>query len=388
MRIRVFNTNDALKQRGETQAKMDALIIQAGSREFTKPEQEQFDSLKAKKQDLQARLDRHAKGLPQLDDVGLPPVMLFAPRNGNGGNGLGNGPGNEVAASLADWCRSPKMATDSPLRFGTSDGLSAAVITEVEQAVQTYYANDAFRLAGSTIYQTDNTVPLVKPIVSAGADADKKNEGESATDSKPMQVDSFTFHGDKYSRLVKVSEEALMNSALNLPFEIVAELGASIVTGFTDTITAGLLTALQGNSDCFVDSGLDHYDAMLSLTLAPPLRFQSPANKFMLSRADLKRIKNVRSTQNEPLFDATSGTILGYGVVLNDALDRVVFGSWVSGAYVRKSPLTLIRLNELYSANGYVGFKMTQYLDSKFLASVHTVESQPLFYTNIETPGS
>lgn len=298
---------------------------------------------------------------------------------------------SEIAAATASWMRNEISASDNPLHITTSpisSGLAIAIRTDVNGPIRTYYANDAFARAGATIYETENVEPLVKPIVSAGTDPGTYVEGTSATESDPMQVDAFTFGGTKNSRLVKVSEISLMNSAMDLAGEILAELGASIVNGFTATATTALMAALHGNSNCFVDSGLDHYDAMLSLTLAPQQRFQNASNKFMLSRADLKRIKNVRSTQNEPLFDAESQTILGYGYVLNDNLTRVVFGSWADGAFVRKSPLVLQRLNELYSEQGHVGFKITQFLDQKFLASVTAVETQPLFYTNLETAGS
>jgi HK97 family phage major capsid protein len=374
------NPHECAKLRHETLQKMRALNAKASvgtGRDFTEDEQAEWEALTAVAEACSTRLNSLNYGKNNQ------PVIIQ-------GDDLGDArdAADTVAGSLHAWMRNPKMATDTPLRFGNSTGFDSAVITQVDTALPTYFTNDAFRLAGATVFQTENTVPLVQPIISAGSDFADFSEGSSATDSAPMEVDSFTFGGTKHARLVKVSEEALMNSSLNLPGDIVSELGASLVNTITAAATSALKTALQGNSACFVSSGLDHYDAMLSLTLAPPLRFQSPANKFMISRSDLKRVKNVRSTQNEPLFDPTTNTILGYGVVLNDGLDRIVFGNWQAGAYIRKTNLVMQRLIELYSANGYTGFKMTQWTDQKFLASVHAVTTQPLFYTNIETAGS
>jgi HK97 family phage major capsid protein len=297
--------------------------------------------------------------------------------------------------SISSFIRTGKiLATDTPLNVITSpvsSGLSAAIPKEILQALPAYFRNDAFLRAGATQIYTDSTIPLVMPIISAGADFDPFAEGASATESHPFQADDFTFGGQKYSRLVKVSEESLMNSALDLPSSIVAELAAGVVNSFTKTTTDALMTALYGNVGVtYIDRSqhTDLYGALLALVMAVPPRWDAPTNAFMLSRFDLQLVKNVRSTQNEPLFDPEANTIFGRPVVINDNLDRIVYGNWQAGAYVRKTPFVLLRLFELYSASGYQGFKATQYLDSKFLASVSSVSAQPLFFTNADSAGS
>jgi HK97 family phage major capsid protein len=318
------------------------------------------------------------------------------------GFNLNNLPKNEddenaapALEQLSTFLRTGKiLQTDNPLHIYTSPvsgGTAATIPTEILSSLASYFANDAFARAGATQYNTEGTAPLVKPVVSAGSDFDTFVEGQSATDSKPMEVDSFTFGGSKYSRLVKVSEEALMNSALDLPSEIVSELAASLVNTFTHAATTALVSALQGNAGtCFVDRTgyTDIYGALLALLLAVPPRWDSDSNVFMCSRYDLRIIKDVRSTQNEPLFDPTSGTIFGKRVVINDYLTRVVYGNFQGGAFIRKTPFTIYRLNELYSAEGHIGFRATQFTDSKFLASVHAVPAQPLFYTDLDAVGS
>jgi HK97 family phage major capsid protein len=297
--------------------------------------------------------------------------------------------------SISSFIRTGKiLATDTPLNVITSpvsSGLSAAIPKEILQALPAYFRNDAFLRAGATQIYTDSTIPLVMPIISAGADFDPFAEGASATESHPFQADDFTFGGQKYSRLVKVSEESLMNSALDLPSSIVAELAAGVVNSFTKTTTDALMAALYGNVGVtYIDRSqhTDLYGALLALVMAVPPRWDAPTNAFMLSRFDLQLVKNVRSTQNEPLFDPEANTIFGRPVVINDNLDRIVYGNWQAGAYVRKTPFVLLRLFELYSASGYQGFKATQYLDSKFLASVSSVSAQPLFFTNADSVGS
>ena len=84
-----------------------------------------------------------------------------------------------------------------------------------------------------------------------------------------------------------------------------------------------------------------------------------------------------------PFFNPETNQIFGKTAVLNDNLTggQVVYGSWVDGAFVRKSPFILLRLQELYSAQGLIGFKATQFLDQHFLAELTGVTVQPLHYT-------
>lgn len=62
-----------------------------------------------------------------------------------------------------------------------------------------YYNLDSFALAGARQLNTNDTIPLVMPVVSGGAAASTYNEGAAPTQSQPFQMDSFTFHGTKYS---------------------------------------------------------------------------------------------------------------------------------------------------------------------------------------------
>jgi HK97 family phage major capsid protein len=300
-----------------------------------------------------------------------------------------NGGASRLMNDLAMFYRGQEiLASDSPLFVG-SGGLSSTIPTQILAGLPTYATNDAFARAGATIYGTNDTNPLVKPIISAGAAPDTYGEGESSTDSHPMQVDSFTFGGTKYSRLVKASMEALMNSSLDLPGEITNELTVSVVNGFTAAISTAMMSALDGNPACFVESGSeDPYYSLNALINAVPVRFDSPQNAFMGSRASRLLISNARDMYGRPLFDPVTNTVLNHPYIVNDNLSRVVYGNWASGAFVRKSPFFLQRLIEAYASSGEEGFRATQFLDSKFLASVSAVTVQPLYFTHLDAAGS
>jgi HK97 family phage major capsid protein len=280
-------------------------------------------------------------------------------------------------------------ATDTPLQIG-SGGLSSVIQTLVLAALPTYYNLDSFALAGSTNIPSENTTPLVLPVISAGAAPDAFSEGASSIDSHPFQVDSFTFHGQKYSREVKATEEALMNAALNLPGAITDELTAAVATGFTSVITTALVAALQSNSGTLVDSGSsDPYYSAVALIDSVPPRFANPQNCFMGSRAMRTILRNARASgSGQPLLNPVDDTILGRRFIINDNLTRLVYGNFSAGVWIRKSPFFLQILLEAYASSGERGFKATQWLDQHFLAEKTAVTTQPLFYTHLDVAGS
>jgi len=386
--------------KAETQARAEALNnkCMAESRDFTSAELAEFNSYVDVLKACSARIEHDAKhgsfnggphkafggrsiNIPGRNSISIP------------GNVLGDDDSPESGLKrVHDWMRGKIQAADVPLRIQqapVSSGLSEAIPTVVLDAIRTYVVNDAFRLAGATIYNTEDTAPLVKPIIQAGPDTGTFVEGASATESDPMDVEAFTFGGTKYSRLVKASEVSLMNSALDLAGEITAELAAGVANSFTKAITVALKAAMQSNPACLVYNGQDDYDSVLSLIAAVPVRFEDPSNCFMGSRADLKRVRNVRASgSGQPLLNPETGQVLGRNWIINDNCDRLYYGNWGAGAYIRKSPYFIQRLIELFSATGDIGFKATQFLDSKFLASVPSVTSQPLYFTHLDVAGS
>ena len=282
----------------------------------------------------------------------------------------------------------PKLsASDVPLYIGTGTGVESVGFTvpvEVLPYLPAYYNLNSFQLAGARIIETDNTVPLKLPILSAGPAADTFDEGAAPTESHPFALDGFTFNGTKYARLVKASYESLMNSALPLQGSIQDELLSSLATTLTGAITTAMLTALTANSGVLVTQGTnDIYKTLGSLVHAIPPRFEMPSNKFMLSRSTLAKIKDQRATTSGvPLFDATSQTILGKPWVINDNLTsgQVVYGSWQDGCIIRRTPVIVAVFLEKYAEQGEVGFRVMQWNDQHFLCET-AAPNQPLYYT-------
>jgi HK97 family phage major capsid protein len=388
---------DLRKQRAETLAKAEALVETAEkeNRVMTSTESELFDVRMAAVKDLNVQV----KSLESTNTLGAlmekygPTAFmdgLHDPSQGAQDRAASPAIAKRLMEDLSCFYRGQEiMAADTPLLIG-SGGLSGTVPTQVLSAVPSYYNLDSFALAGATIIPTDNTDPLVLPVVGAGAAPDAFNETQSSTESHPMVVDTFTFGGDKHSRLVKATDEAIMNSALNLPNAITGELTASVATGFTAVVTAAMEVALKANSACLVDSGsYDPYGSVVALIDAVPPRWADASNCFMGSRAMRTILRNARAVDSGlPLLDPKDDTILGHKYVVNDSVTRLIYGNFSAGAWIRKSPFFLQILLEAFTATGERGFKATQWIDQHFLAEKSTIVNQPLYYTHLDTAGS
>jgi len=389
------NISEQIQARTAALATMTYIVAKCekdGRRPLTETETSEFDEAQATVQVL----------TPQIDAKMGPGSVAFQAReyaaHANDPNWklpkrVSEAHAERVMEQVNDYIRHGIMATDSPLFSGggptAGSGLGAAIPLDVLGALRTYYQLNSFELAGATVIGTDNTIPLVKPIIGAGAAASAFSEGASSTDSNPFSADSFTFGADKYSRLVKVSNESLMNVAYDLNTEITAELMAGLANSQTAVYSAALVAALEGNASTYVAPGADKLSTLLGVLANGPVRVALPDNKWMLSRANLKLIRDQRDGFERPLIPTTDTQILGFDFVLNDNLTRnIVFGSWKNGAFIRKTGMYVQRLLEAYASAGEVGIRATQFSQAKFIASVGSVTVDPLSHCTFDGEGS
>jgi HK97 family phage major capsid protein len=300
----------------------------------------------------------------------------------------------------------PSMGATAPtgtISIGTGSGLDSIAITvptEVLNYLASYYALDSFGLAGATTFYTNDTRPLVKPILSAGSADAVYAEATAPGTSQPFGTSGFTFGGTKYGRLVLATYESLMNTELPLQGAIMDELLASLANTLTTATTTAFVAALAAASSTLEvgagGSGGSVYTSMIDLRHAVPTRFDLPTNKWMLSRATLSQIRNTRATTSGiPMFDPNSNLILGREFVLNDNLDTtsgagvcfVAYGSFADGVWLRRTPVQTRVFLELYAQNGSVGFRTQQWADAHFLAELvgaaQAPTFQPIYFTNI-----
>ena len=128
---------------------------------------------------------------------------------------------------------------------------------------------------------------------------------------------------------------------MNLGIPIVASVLKALALGQIQAQNAAFmsafLTAMQAASaNTYIQSGssssespTDNYSAVMGLKYGLPYFWQnSPNLKFLLSPTDLQKIKNTRSTQNQPLFNDADDTILGKPYVVHPDATRVFYGDY------------------------------------------------------------
>jgi predicted phage gp36 major capsid-like protein len=156
---------------------------------------------------------------------------------------------------------------------------------------------------------------------------------------------------------------------------------------------AAFKAAMQANSNALIDSTSDSpadaYSLMTRLKYGQPFFWQnSPNNRFLLSPADLTKIKNTRNTYNEPLFNDADDTILGKPYVVHPDADRVYYGDFSVGCYRSRTPLYIQTLLELYAQAGLIGVTSYQFADWKFFAAGTSVTNQPVVFSNLNAAGA
>jgi HK97 family phage major capsid protein len=251
----------------------------------------------------------------------------------------------------------------------------APALTPFEQLKATIYTDSDF---GFTVRK----VPFVlanDTLPSSFAEAAGPSSVQDAT------VASIEIPGTKYAFLTKMSEELdsdVPDLGQAIMFEGIKRIYRKTVATATTALISSLITA---NAVVSGDTMLDPLEMLLNLETAVDPSFSGPGNGFMLSRASLTRIRNLRDQNDRPIFDLVNRTIIGYPYALNDGLTtNVVFGNWGFGAYLSYSSMLLLRLVEAYRESGMIGIRFARRFGAKFFSDASNGGVQPLYLGSLE----
>jgi HK97 family phage major capsid protein len=369
-------------------AKVEDLLGRTSSREMSTEENQLFADLKAEGERLGSLESRYAV-LESFDKGVTQPITRqhFAPNDADRKAA--------IVKALDGFLRTGVMATDTPLQIQQSpiSGASAAVpVDVVPTIVQGINDFDIPGLLGVTEFSRETTNPLVVTMQITAPASAVFIEGVAPSSSTPPTYQTVTLAGSRYGNLTKYSIESRMN--LGIP--IVASVLKALALGQLQTQNAAFMAAfkaaMQANSSALIDSTSDSpadaYSLMTRLKYGQPFFFQnSPNNKFLLSPSDLQKIKNTRSTQNQPLFDDAENTILGKPYVVHPDADRVYYGDFSVGCYRSRTPLYIQTFLELYAQAGLIGVSSYQFADWKFFSSGAATQ-QPVVFSNLNAAGA
>jgi len=222
------------------------------------------------------------------------------------------------------------------------------------------------------------------PVVASNGAASWVDEGAAI----PESDDTFgqvNLGAHKLATLLKISEELLNDSAFNMEQYTAREFGRRIgraeeeafitgsgtgrPTGFLTTAQVGVTTA--GATAITLDEVIDLYHS-----LREPYRRKAV---FILNDMTVKAIRKLKDTTGQYLWQPSvivgaPDTILGRPIKTSSYMPAVEVGSkviafgdfsyfWIADRQGR----SFKRLNELYAANGQVGFLGSQRVDGKLI---------------------
>lgn len=225
------------------------------------------------------------------------------------------------------------------------------------------------------------------PIVSTHGTAVWIDEEGAYTESDEA-FGQVTLSAYKLGTLMKVTEELLNDSVFNLESYIASEfarrIGAaeeeSFLTGNGSGKPTGILTATGGATVGVTAASATAItmDEVMDLFYALKAPYRRNA-VFVMNDATVKLIRKLKDGSGQYLWQpsVTAGTpdtlmnrpvfTSAYVPTVASAAKTVAFGDfsyyWIADRQIR----SFKRLNELYAANGYVGFMANQRVDGKLI---------------------
>lgn len=272
------------------------------------------------------------------------------------------------------------------LQVGTDSEGGYLVPDEFERTlVQALEEENIFRQLANVISTSSGDRKI--PVVASKGTASWVDEEGNITDSDDAfgQVSIGAF---KLATMIKVSEELLNDSVFNLESYIAREFGRRIGTkeeeaffigngtgkptgifNSTGGATVGITTASA--TAITLDEVIDLYYALKS-----PYRRNAV---FVMNDATVKAIRKLKDGSGQYLWQpsiqaGTPDTILNrplrtssYVPTIASAAKTIAFGDFSYYWLADRQGRSFQRLNELYAANGQVGFRATQRVDGKLV---------------------
>ena len=230
----------------------------------------------------------------------------------------------------------------------------------------------------ATVIPTENTRNL--PVVTDNGAAGWIGESNTYTESD-IAFNGVALKAHKLGRIIKISEELLEDSGVNLIAEVsrifaatfgVAEELAFVNGDGTSKPTGILQTALTGKTAAAVAAIT--YDEMMDLYYAvrEPYRMNGT---WLMKGATAGMLRKMKSSDGVPLWQPSlqlgqPDIFNGHPLRTTEAMPLVaaeakpvVFGDFSQYQIADRGGIAMQRLDELYAAEGMVGFKMRKRVD-------------------------
>lgn len=232
----------------------------------------------------------------------------------------------------------------------------------------------------ATVVDTSTNVVEYPTVASHGAAAWTAEEAAFNESDPAFGTGTITVH--KATRIVKVSEELLADSAFDLDSFMSTEFGRSIGLLLNTALTTGDGSAKPFGVVGRVDAGqvvTDATGSTTSISSADHLfdvkhtvkpQYRNRSARWMFTDLTLKAIALLKDTTDQYLWNPdlrgeSPGSLLGAPAVINPdvaemaaSAKSIVYGDFSYFWVCRRPAISIQRLNELYAANGQVGFRV------------------------------
>lgn len=380
-----MDINDILHQRGQIVAQMKAVLANAESenRDLTGEESAKYDAMDTDQNSLKARAERIKNAadveaeLSQRQTTGARASVQTADRK----SALTS---ESYKAGFNAYARMGKNGLShdilNALQVGTNSEGGFIVPTEFEtQLVEVLQDINPLRDFVNVIATgSDRNIPIESSLGSATWTAEEAAYTESDAAFSQVVLSSF-----KLGTIVKVSEELLEDAFFDVEGYLARNFGKRFglaeESAFVNGDGSGKPTGIVGGSGLGVlaaSATAITADELIDLyhSLSRPYRGTAV---FMANDATVKAVRKLKDSNGVYLWQpglqaGQPDMILGRELITSTAMPTmainaksVVFGDMSCYTVADRSGSVLQRLNELYAANGQVGFRMRRRMDGK-----------------------
>lgn len=381
--------NEILEKRGRIVDQMRTMLdkAEAENRDLTPDEQEAYNTMETDQTKLGARAER----LQRIDSLeGSLDIPSDAPRN----RGLHIDNDDDPQRPLAS--ATYRAAFDQYARQGKATLSDPHVLNALQVGTDSeggYIVPDEFEVQLVEIMQDINDFRPLVDLITTGGDRHIPVEsslgaaawtGEEALYSESdAAFGRVTLQAHKLGTIIKVSEELLQDSFFDLVAYLARNFGnrfgiaeeAAIVNGDGTGKPTGLVQGASGSLVTAAPTAIVADELMdLYHDLKRPYR-QSAV--WVMNDLTVKIVRKLKDGQGQYLWQpglqaGQPDMILGKRLITSDAMPQAttgsvstLFGDLRNYTVAERSGRVMQRLNELYAANGQVGFRMFERLDGK-----------------------
>jgi len=385
-----MNLHEIFEKRGRLVEQMRNMLdkAEAEDRDLSADEQESYNRMESDQAELGMRAERIQRFESLANDDAPPPAekrIALSPQNSKSKPFATD----QYKAAFDKYARLGKATLDDPrilnaLQVGTNSEGGYIVPEEFErQLLMAMQDINDFRGLCSVITTSGNHhIPVESTLGTATWTAE-----EAAYTESDAAFGRVTLSAYKLGTIIKVSEELLQDSLFDLQSYLASNFGKRFGIAEESAIVAGdgsgKPTGLTGGASAGVTAAgaaAITSDELISLYHALERPYRSGAVWVMKDSTALL-IRKLKDGNSQYLWQpglqaGQPDMLLGRRVVVSSAMPAattgnisVLFGDLSYYTIAERAGRVFQRLNELYAANGQVGFRMFERLDGKVTLS-------------------